>query len=629
VTVQTRRFGRLFCVVLISGLFALTFGRGDQKVAVPPGGEPVIALDAYLTNPVGGLERTNGDSSIVSVEGKSFTRALHVTTRLKAAESNASQMTVPNARPVAKGDVMLASVWLRGAAAGGQSPAIIEVLFERMVSPWTKSVSQGVSSAKSSGVWKHAFIPFQSSENYGVGEAMVSVRFATQPQSVEIGELIVVDYGKTKTLDQLVDFTIDHETLGTVAAKVDMAAVHQTMMGFGGDFCQPRYGSVEAMDVVGQYALDHLHVIHARVGFPLNNWNPQPGEFRDDAQAHAALLLLQIMARRHIPIVLTIWEGPQWMIGGAPEQMGKVLDPAKYAVCADAIVRFLTTARDKYGAVVDNFSFNEADYGVNFKFTSKTIGDFIRVAGPLFRAAGLKTKFVVGDTGGGSGFHDYAVPLLQDPTIAPFLGPLAFHCWDGLGATEASYRAIAAVGKTYKKPIWCLEAGHDAGLWQAPDPWGTWENALRTAMVYERTLRLTDASLMDYWTYEDNYPLVDKAGPKPYPVFRIIKQMEDVFKPGSHIVTTNVGDDALQVMVTSGPVRGRFAGLIVNAKGSGAVVLSGLPANAQVQLSLSDKSAQEQNLGVHRVSAKGTLKVTVPARSVITLIGTSQGTEKR
>jgi len=607
-------------LALISSFFAAACARLPQNSEGVPTGVPVIAPDAHLTNQVGGLERTNGDSTIVDVAGQSFKRALQVRTRMGATETNATQMTLPINRPVEKGDVMLAHLWIRGAASGGQSQGRIELLFERTVSPWTKSVTQGVVTSKNSSQWKPVWIPFQSAEKYNTGEAMVSLRFATQAQTVEVGGLVVSDLGQKVSLDDLTAALIEKSPIGKVSVKVDMATVRQTMLGFGGDFCQPRYGSSDPMDVVGQYSLDHLHVAHARVGFPMNNWNPQPGEFRDDAQAHAALLALQEMTRRHIPTVLTVWEGPGWMLGGSVEQSGRELDPAKYGVCTDAIVRYLKLARDTYGASVDYFSFNEPDYGVNFKFTPTTMGNFIRQAGPQFQAAGLKTKFLVGDTGGGSEFRDYALPLLSDPTIAPFLGPISFHCWDGLGAAEASYIAIAQLGKKFSKPVWCLEAGWDAGLWQAPNPWGSWDNGLKTAMVYERTLRLTGAILMDYWTYQDNYPIVDKVGPRPYPVFYVIKQMEDVFKPGARIVTTTVSDDSLQAMVTIGPTKGRFAALIVNASGPGSAILTGLPPGNQVRMLLSDKSAQGRDLGLKTVSKDGTLTIQVPARSVITFV---------
>jgi len=629
VTVFVRRFSPL-CGLL--SLLSAAVGQSaqlPQQVHLPPGGEPVIASDAHLTTSVGGLEQTNANANVVETTGQGFSKAIRVTIRKDAIESNATQLTMPISRSVAKGDVLMASFYIRGSAASGPTPAHIVFLFERTESPWTKSVTQDATSAKAPGLWRHVFVPFQASESYEPKEAMVSLRFAVQPQTVELGGLSVLDYGQKGDLDALVEYATGQDPVGKVSAKVDFAAARQRLLGFGGDFCQPRYGSVEPMDVVGRYALDHLHVVHARIGLPLNYWTPRPGEYRDDAQAHAALLALQDMTRRHIPTVLSVWEGPLWMLGGNPEQSGRKLDPSKYDICVDAIVRFLTTARDKYGAKVDNFSFNEPDYGVNFSFTSKTMADFIRTAGPKFKAAGLTTKFIIGDTTGGSPLVRFVSPLLKDPSVAPYLGPLGFHCWDGLGASEASYEAIAALGKAYNKPVWCLEAGFDSGLWQAPSPWATWDNGLRTGLVYARTLQLSGASLMDYWTYQDNYPIVNKEGPRPYPVFFVIKQMEQVCLPGAHVVDSRVSNENLQVLVTAGPDRGRFSALIVNPKGSGSVTLSGLPANADVQVIASDKASQGRSLGSLKVSVSGSLTLELPSRSVITLLGTSRGQTSR
>jgi hypothetical protein len=176
---------------------------------------------------------------------------------------------------------------------------------------------------------------------------------------------------------------------------------------------------------------------------------------------------MQMMARRKIPITGSVWEGPQWMVGGTPEQGGKTLPRERYDDCIEAVAQFLVTARDKYNAPVDYFSFNEPDYGINFKFTPAQMAEFIRLAGPRFAALGLKTKFLTADTANGSNFVEYARPLLEDKTIAPYLGPLAFHSWDVLGATDEKYTGIAALGRQYNRPVWCTEAGHDAQLWQA------------------------------------------------------------------------------------------------------------------------------------------------------------------
>lgn len=583
---------------------------------LPAGGTSVIATNSLLTVPVGGLERTNATSAIIGVTGQPFSKALRVTVRRNSTETNWTQLTIPNAVPVQKGDALLASFWLRGTAADGRDPGRIEFLFEKSTDPWTKSVSQVASAGKA---WKQYLIPFSSSALYRPGEAMVSLRFAHGPQTVEVGGLSVIDYGKTRSFDQLQRFVISKNPLGLAKVQVDFKARRQTMMGLGGNFCQPRYGSSEPMDAVGDYNLKHLNVVHARVGFPMNSFNPQPGVFTDDGPAHASLLLLQQLSRRKIPLVSTVWEGPQWMLGGDREQSGRVLDPSRYKDCIEAIVRYLVLARDRYGVGVDYFSFNEPDYGVNFKFTPRTMIDFIAQAGPELKARGLKTKFLVADTANGTNTYDFARPILEDPTVRPYLGPLAFHCWDALGASDVSYRKIAELGKRFNKRVWCLEAGHDAGLWQAPNPWVSWDNGLRTALAYIRTLNLTEASLMDYWTYQDNYPLVDRSR-RPYPVWRVMKQMEWVFAPGSTVVQTTTGSPDLKSIATVGPTKNRFSVLLANPIGSGTVRLSGLPKGARVLVQISDERRQLQTDHRDRVDSKGQISVNIPLRSVVSVV---------
>jgi O-glycosyl hydrolase len=598
-----------------------------QSADVPPGGTPVLAADALLTTPLAGLERTKATAQVVPVTGQTFSRALRVTIGTDAPETNATQLTMTNAAPVEKGDVLLASFYVRGSSASGKSPAQAEFLFEKTTNPWTKSATQGVIARREPSQWRRILVPFASSESYKPGEAMASLRFAFGPQTVEVGGLSVVNYGKTKTPDELIALSAQQNPLGSATVTLRLADTRQTMRGFGGNFVGPRYNSSVPLDAVGRYNLDHLRVVHARVGIPLNHWTPEKGVYREEGPALAALLQMQEIAKRKIPITGSVWEGPLWMLPGtAPEQGQRTLPRERYDDCIEAIARFLATARDKYGVTVDYFSFNEADYGVNFKFSPAQIVEFMRLAGPRFAARGLKTKFLVGDTANGSNFAAYARPILEDKSVAPYLGPLAFHSWDALGAPESSYTAIAALGRQYNKPIWCTEAGHDSQLWQAQNPWPRWDNALRTALAYERTLRLTGASLMEYWTYENNYPLVSQDGKDPFPVWQVIRQMEEAFAPGSRIATATVSHDELKVLPSVGPKAGQFSVLLVNPAGPGKATITGLPRGATLTVQQSSEGALRRTTSMPvRADRTGRLTLTLPARSVVTLRSSSPG----
>jgi O-glycosyl hydrolase len=612
--------------LFLAALLSVTVGAACRAAQAPPddaaGGAPVLAPTALLTTPVGGLERTNARAEVVSVTGQPFARALRVTVRASAPETNATQLTLPNTAPIQKGDALLASFFVRGSAAGGRSgrAAQTEFLFERSTDPWTKSATQGVVGPADGRTWKRVSVPFTAAETYAPGEAMASLRFAFGPQTVEVGGLSVVNFGKSRTADELIALAARRSPLGTVQVTVRPTETRQTLTGFGGNFAQPRYGVTEPMDSVGRYNLEHLRVVHARVGIPLNTWTPEKGVYKDDGPARAALLQMQEMARRKIPITGSVWEGPQWMLPGTPEQNGRTLAPERYDDCIEAIAQFLVTARDKYGAPVAYFSFNEPDYGVNFKFTPAQMADFIRKAGPRFAALGLRTKFLVADTANGANFPGYARPLLEDKSIAAYLGPLAFHSWDVLGAPDERYAEIAALGRKYKKPVWCTEAGHDAQLWQKPNPWASWENALRTALAYEKTIRVAEAAQIDYWTYQNNYPLVKPNGsPEPYPVFHVVRQMENALPRGAKIVATKSDNENLHALASVGPRRDQFSVVLVNPAGAGRVIVAGLPPGAAVSVTSSDAEAPSRAPSRQRVDASGRLTVSLTPRSVVTV----------
>jgi hypothetical protein len=127
---------------------------------------------------------------------------------------------------------------------------------------------------------------------------------------------------------------------------------------------------------------------------------------------------------------------------------------------------------------------------------------------------------------------------------------------------------------------------------------------------------------MDYWTYEDNYPLVSDDGARPYPIFNVVRQMQFALPPGAHVIATDCSNGDLETLASDGPSAGEFSILMVNPVGAGEVTLSGLPARSRVTVVVSDGNEQNRTLlGLGHTSIAGTLKVTIPARSVVTVVG--------
>jgi O-glycosyl hydrolase len=592
------------------GLLPALLLLGCQAVSQP---EPVFARDAALTTEIANLANTNANRSVEPVSGQPFDQSLKVVIGKTSAETNATQLTINNQTPVSKGDVLVASLYLRGKASNGD-PARIELMFEKNTAPWTKSVTQGFQSTDR---WRKVAVAFASSETYAPGEAMLSLRLAFGPQTVEIGGLSLLNFKKSKTLEEAQVEASLQTPLGKIEIALDPAKTLQTMEGLGGNFCQPRYGQSEPMDAVGERVLKDLNVSIVRTGLPLNSWAPEPGKFSSDGPAGASFRALQRLSKLKVPIVVSIWEGPAWLVGGQPEQSGKVLAPNKYQTCVDLIAAYLLKAQKDFGVNVDYVSFNEPDIGINFKFGPSEMGTFIRLTGQTFQRLGLKTRFIVADTANGVNLYDYAKPLLQDPSLRNYLGPIGFHSWDSMSATTESYRRIAQLGREFGKPVWCLEAGHDAQLWQRESPWDTWENAISLAFSYARTANLSGASQIAYWTYQDNYPLVSKDGLQAYPAFDLVRQMEAVFAKGRKVIDLGNFPDAVVATATLGP-QGDWRLLLVNRSGPGEVTFKNLPKGAKVTLVTSQAKAVGQKSTLN-TTPTGTLTVTAPYRSVLVI----------
>ncbi len=566
-----------------------------------------------------GFEQRQDDIVSVAMIARAHPKygaSLKINVKRATPETNAAQLTVMNKAAVKKGDVLLIRLAVRGKAASGNR-AQAEILFERSTSPWTKSITQPVFSAAKETDWKEVAVACESAEDYAPGQVMTSVRVAFGVQTIEIAGLSVQNYGKSVKVDDLQAKLVAENKLGQATVAFNFAQTKQTMMGLGGNFCQPRYGKTEALDPVGKRALEELKPVHARVGIPLNHWMPEKGKFNEGAQAKACMEAMAEFRKRKIPIVASVWEGPVWLQGGNAEQSGRVLPPEKHADCIDGITAFLVKAKRDFGVEAEYFSFNEPDYGVNFKFSPAQMIAFLRQTAKKFASAGLKTKFVVGDTANGVNLVNFATPILNDPTLKPHLGPIAFHSWDGLSAGTSAYTAIADLGKKYNKEVWCLEAGHDAQLWQAKNPWESWSNALRTAMAYERTIRLTNATLMDYWTYQDNYPLVSQDGTRPFPVFTVMKEMAELFGPGTCVSNPNLSAEELQAIGTVDS-QGKRRAMLINPIGAGTATLTGWTPQSNVQV-LTFAGSGTPSITKKTIGVDGTLTVDVPTQSVIFL----------
>ncbi|GAB4468038.1 MAG: hypothetical protein OHK0029_40230 [Armatimonadaceae bacterium] len=601
---------------MISGFTCATLAKEKQEE-----GKPMLAKEALLTAPINSLEATGAKREEIRTPGQPFDRGVRVILTKPAQDSNVTQFTASNTAAVEQGDAMLATLFIRGKALDGK-PARVILMFEKSSAPWTKSVSQNVTANEDPTAWKKVVVPFAAAESYQPGEAMLSIRLATQPQTVELGGLSLTNYGKSKSQDEMLNMVAEQNPLGKVTVAVLANQPRQVIEAFGGNFCKGRFGMTEPNDAVGKYTLENLNVRHARIGIPLQYWQDAPGQSYNDAGPNrATFLLMQEMKRRGIPMVASVWDAPKWMLQNPERDSQRIIARDRWDDAIEAMAQWLVTARDKYGVTVDYVSFNEADGGYQIKFTSKEIAEFIKRAQKRFAKSDLKVKWLAGDTANGRALVEYTRPLLLDKELVPHLGPVSFHSWDALSATPEDYAAIATLAKEFNRPVWCLELGHDAQLWRVRPPvWPTWDNAMRLATAYGKTLKYAQASVVDYWEYQADFPLVDGDKQKPYPAFHVVHQMTKAFPPGSQVLaTTEGGNDSLLSLAAK--TKTGHSVLLINNGGPGEITLTGLPNGKTARLIRTRTDEMQKELPErYKVSNTGTVNVPITARSVTTVV---------
>jgi endo-1,4-beta-xylanase len=138
---------------------------------------------------------------IISVTGQPFERALRLRTEQKPATRYALQLSAPNATPVNRGDVLLASFFVRSVESLDESgEAITEVVFEKGGPPHTKSLEHPVSIG---GEWRKIQLPFRSEETYAAGEARLHFRLGFDPQVIDLAAVALVNFGPHVNLQDL------------------------------------------------------------------------------------------------------------------------------------------------------------------------------------------------------------------------------------------------------------------------------------------------------------------------------------------------------------------------------------------------------------------------------------------
>lgn len=416
------------------------------------------------------------------------------------------------------------------------------------------------------------------------------------------------------------------ETLVPIGININLNPndIRQTVRQIGGGNFNHYFGNTTtATEPVSKYNIETLHTKYARVSIELQEWEPvndnadpyamNQQAFRDDQHNRATFELMKLFKAEGVEITASIWRVPDWLVENPQDESPRTISNAMVPEAVESIAAWLLHARDQYGVDVDYVSFNEANLGVTVLLSPEEYIGMIREGGRRFAELGLTTKWLLGDCSSIKDCLGYVQPIWSIENIRPYIGPLAFHSWDGMDVSDETITALGEWAFSQGLDVRCTEAGWDAQLWQRPAEFSDWTNARQLAISYNRVLKMSRATAFYYWEMMGNdYAL--NNGVKAYPALQILQQMNDAFPAGTQILGSSTNNSSVYWVAGRKP-SGDFILHIVSATLAEKARITGLP-NGKYGLIISTRDEITRRSESFTVT-DGSVLIDIPTLSVV------------
>ncbi len=158
------------------------------ELATPYSLLPAETVDAFKLS---GPNAADAKDSVVAVDNPNFKSAIRAQTLKQPQRPYEIQLAARNVAPIRKGDVLLASFWMRTI----ESPMLegfVGFTFERGSDDFKRSFGYETSAGTQ---WKRFDLPFRSAGDYAPGEAVMNLRVGFTPQTVEFAGISLLNYG--------------------------------------------------------------------------------------------------------------------------------------------------------------------------------------------------------------------------------------------------------------------------------------------------------------------------------------------------------------------------------------------------------------------------------------------------
>ena len=184
---------------------ALPLWAGIQVFAqtpLPPG-ERLIAGEslAAFSPQVDPAAKDQARLEVVDAAGPGFARAWRVATLKDTTPMAAIELRALNARPVAVGDVAILRFFARATEISDETGgARVQLVVHRNGPDWNSSFEGDFTLNRE---WQEILVPFVWTQDFPTDGAGLMLRFGFKRQTVEIGGIDAIYYGKTRSFESL------------------------------------------------------------------------------------------------------------------------------------------------------------------------------------------------------------------------------------------------------------------------------------------------------------------------------------------------------------------------------------------------------------------------------------------
>src|SRR5262245_34797533 len=192
-------------------------------------------------------------------------------------------------------------------------------------------------------------------------------------------------------------------------------------------------------DSTSDYLLQNFDIGMARVAINIKTWEPvndnsdpnvvRAAGFPDFGYNKKNFELIKELTNRGVPVVASLFDLPNWMVSNPQDLKRREVKPGYELEVAESICWWLKYLKTQYGVKLDLISMNEGNGGYNVRWNQVIFSSWLKKAAPFFAQQGLGyVKFLAGDDGVHN-LNALVKPLLENPEVRPYLGPVAYHSW--------------------------------------------------------------------------------------------------------------------------------------------------------------------------------------------------------